>query len=268
LPTNPHSPTASASAHFVDVTEMAGNQISHEQHERMCNRYYWARPYVEGRDIAEVACGAGQGLGYLAQHAKSVLGGDISPEVLAGAQKTYGNAMRIEVFDAAKMPVADASLDTVLLFEAIYYLPDLDAFLTEVRRVLRPGGQLLIATANRELFDFVPSPFSQAYYSLRELDEVLTRHGFSCEFAGFVDVAQVSLRQRILRPIKSVASKLGLIPKSMAGKAWLKRLFFGELIAMPASILERPVPYTPPTPLAKGTAVTNFKVIYCAAKLV
>lgn len=267
LPTLDKEGASGSHAHFVGVTEMAGNKISHEQLERMCNRYYWARPFVQGRDIAEVACGAGQGLGYLAQHAKSVLGGDISAEVLAPAQCAYGDTLRIEVFDAAAIPVADHSLDAILLFEAIYYLPDLDAFLAEARRALRPSGTLLIATANRELFDFVPSPFSQRYYSLRELNDILTRHGFDCDFAGFVDVAQVSLRQRVLRPIKSIAAKLGLIPKSMAGKEWLKRLFFGELIEMPLSILDTPLPYTAPTPLARDQAVPNYKVIYCAATL-
>lgn len=251
---------------FVDVTEIAGQMISAEQLDRMCNRYYWARQFVEGRDMVEAGCGAGQGLEYLALHARSVAAGDISAEVLQRARTTYGDRFDLRVFDAASMPWVDGSFDAVLLFEAIYYLPDVDAFLREVKRVLRPGGYLLIATANKDLYDFVPSPFSVAYYGVEELSRLAGKHGFSAEFWGYVDTAKVSARQRILRPVKSIASRLGLIPKTMGSKELLKRLFFGRLVQMPASILDAPVEYVEPTRLAGDRADKRFKVIYCAAR--
>lgn len=253
---------------FVDVTEIAGQMISAEQLERMCNRYYWARQFVEGRDIVEAGCGAGQGLGYLALCARTVVAGDISEEVLERAKATYGETVELKVFDAAAMPWPDASFDVVLLFEAIYYLPDVGAFFREVNRVLRPGGYLLIATANKDLYDFVPSPFSVAYYGVPELGALARSYGFSPEFWGFVDIGSVSVRQRILRPLKSVASRLGLIPKTMAGKELLKKLFFGRLVPMPASILDTPIDYVEPTPLPADRADRRFKVIYCAARSV
>ncbi len=251
---------------FVDVTEIAGQMISAEQLDRMCNRYYWARQFVEGRDLVEAGCGAGQGLDYLALHARSVSAGDISAEVLQRARGTYGDRFDLRVFDAAAMPWGDGSFDAVILFEAIYYLPDVDAFMREVKRVLRPGGYLLVATANKDLYDFVPSPFSVDYYGVEELARLAGKHGFSAEFWGYVDTATVSARQRILRPVKSVASRLGLIPKTMGSKELLKRLFFGRLVKMPASILEAPVKYVEPTRLPADRADKRFKVIYCAAR--
>lgn len=257
----------SDTARFVDVTEIAGQKISGEQLQRLCHRYYWAGTYAEGRDVVEAACGAGQGLGYLKQHARSVAGGDISAEVLARAQETYGDAIELKVFDAAAMPYPDASFDVVMLFEAIYYLPDVDAFMAEVKRVLRPGGHLLIATANKDLYDFNPSPFSVRYYGVVELGELCRRHGFDADFRGYVDVTKVSLRQRVLRPIKSLAARLGLIPKTMGGKEFLKKLFFGSIVDMPRSILDTPQPYEPPVALRAGVLDRRFKVIYCAARL-
>jgi ubiquinone/menaquinone biosynthesis C-methylase UbiE len=123
---------------FKDVTEMTGEEISGEQLQRMCNRYYWAGDYARDRDVIEVACGAGAGLGYLASLARSVQGCDIAEEVLEPARRHYGTRIRIDTADAAKLPYADASADVVILFEAIYYLPSADAFIEEVRRVLRP----------------------------------------------------------------------------------------------------------------------------------
>jgi SAM-dependent methyltransferase len=90
-------------AHFEEVTELAGQKISAEQLERTCNRYYWARSFVENRDVLEAGCGAGQGLGYLANYAKSVVAGDISAEVMSRAQATYGDAIDLKVFDATSI---------------------------------------------------------------------------------------------------------------------------------------------------------------------
>lgn len=254
-------------AHFADVTELAGQKISAEQLERTCNRYYWARTFVENGDVLEAGCGAGQGLGYLAKHARSVVAGDISAEVMARAQETYSNEIDLRVFDATSIPWPDQSFDSLLLFEAIYYLPDVDAFFEEARRVLRPGGYLLIATANKDLYDFNPSPFSVRYYGVKELGELCDRHGFKSKFWGFVDLSQVSLRQRILRPLKSIASRLGLIPKTMGGKELFKKIFFGTMVDMPASILDTPVDYVEPTTVPGGRPDNRHKVIYCAARL-
>lgn len=262
-----NSATGSDTAHFADVTELAGQKISAEQLERTCNRYYWAKTFVENGDVLEVGCGAGQGLGYLARHARSVVAGDISAEVMSRAQETYGDAIELRVFDATSIPWPDQSFDVLLLFEAIYYLPDVDAFFEEARRVLRPGGHLLIATANKDLYDFSPSPFSVRYHGVKELGDLCDRHGFESGFWGFVDVSTVSLRQRILRPIKSMASQLGLIPKTMGGKELLKKLFFGTMVDMPASILDARVEYVEPTPIPAGRPDTRHKVIYCMARL-
>lgn len=264
--TSEQSGDSAGNDHFVNVTEVDG-RISEEQLERMCNRYYWARQFIEGKDVLEVACGAGQGLGYLAQHARFVAGGDISPQVLAAARATYGDTIETRVFDAAQMPYPDGSFDVVLLFEAIYYLPDIDAFFKEARRVLRPGGEVLIATANKDLFDFVPSPYSVAYYGVQELGAMFDRHGFDTRFWGFIDTSTVSVRQRLLRPVKAAASRLGLMPKTMAGKELLKKLFFGSLVDMPKSILDTPLEYREPTDLTPGEPTTRHKVIYCRARL-
>lgn len=253
--------------HFVDVTEMAGQKVSAEQLMRTCHRYYWARSFVEGKDVLEAACGSGPGLGYLKEHARSVKAGDISAEVLQRARATYGDSIQLDVFDAAKMPYPAASFDAVLLFEAIYYLPDAGAFLEEAKRVLRSGGHVLIVTANKDLYDFNPSPFSTRYYGAADLSALCRKHGFTAALWGYVDVTQVSLRQKILRPIKRAAASLGLIPKTMGGKELLKRLVFGSMVDMPGSILEKPHDYAEPATIPADRPDTRHKVLYCAARL-
>jgi SAM-dependent methyltransferase len=253
---------------FADVTEMAGQKVSSEQLLRTCHRYYWAKDYVAGKEIAEVACGAGPGLGYLAQTAANVRAGDISKEVLDCARAVYAGAIELAEFDASATPYASGSLDALLLYEALYYLPDADAFMTEAARVLRPGGALLIATANKDLFDFTPSAYSTEYFGVAELAALCARHRFDARFFGYLDVQKVSMRQRLLRPLKLVATRLGMVPKTMGGKQWLKRVFFGEMVDMPSSIIETPQPYEEPVELSQSEADRRHKVIYCAAKKV
>lgn len=250
---------------FVSLTEIAGDDVTEEQVGRLARRYYWAGRFCENKDVLEVACGSGQGVGFLASKAKSMTAGDYTPSLLKTARQHYGDRFTFKQFDAQEMPFDDGVFDVVVLFEALYYIPDVERFFKECRRVLRPGGCLLIATANKDLFDFNPSPHSHSYLGVVELEMDLRQHGFSTTFFGDTPVDEVSARQRVLRPVKAMASRLGLIPKSMAGKKLLKRLVFGGLVKMPPEVTGTTSPDVPPNPLSNGRADTSHKVIYCAA---
>lgn len=252
---------------YVSVTEIAGDEVSREQVQRICNRYYWAGQYCKGMDVLEVACGTGQGLGYLAKLARSLTAGDYSEEILEIARRHYQTRLDLKQFDAQDMPFEDNSFDVVILFEAIYYIPDAQKFVSECRRILRPGGKVLIATANKDLYDFNPSPYTYKYYGAVGLNKLFEDQGFFVEFFGDTPVAQLSVRQKFLRPIKKLASTLHIIPGSMKGKKFLKRIMFGQLVEMPAEIDEDMVEYHPPVPISHLNPDTKHKVIYCLATI-
>jgi SAM-dependent methyltransferase len=250
-------------AEFLGVTEIEGQRISREQLSRMCHRYHWAAQQCEGLDVLEVGCGAGQGLNILRRRSRSVVAGDYSPEVLEAAVTNFRD-IPLSVFGAESIPFPDGSFDRVLLFEALYYV-HAKAFFAEARRVLRPGGVLLLATANKDLYDFTPSPFTTRYLGTTELVCELKELGFEVELFGYIDTATVGLRQRILRPVKALASRLGLIPKTMRGKELLKKLFFGSMTEMPADLTDVDFDFTAPTPLPGSVPDTRHKVLYCRA---
>ncbi len=252
-------------AGFLNVTEIEGQRISQEQLDRMCHRYHWAADLSSGQDVLEVACGAGQGLEILRRKAGSLTAGDYSPEVLAVARRHFADSVPLSVFGAEEMPFPAESFDCVLLFEALYYINPPEAFFAEAARVLRKGGTLLITTANKDLYDFHPSPFAHRYLGVKELSHELGVAGFSSDMWGYLDTSKVSLRQRVLRPAKAAASRLGLMPKTMHGKEWLKKLFFGSMATMPSSLADIPFDYSPPRPLAANTEDKVHKVIYCRA---
>jgi ubiquinone/menaquinone biosynthesis C-methylase UbiE len=255
----------SSTAHFVDVTEISGDEVSAEQVERMCHRYLWAAEYCRGKDVVEAACGTGQGLGHLASLARSVSAGDYAAEILAVAQRHYGERIAMTTFDAADMPYPDASVDVVILFEALYYLPSADRFVEECLRVLRPGGAILTATANKDLYDFNASPHSHRSVGVRELNELFSAHGLSVDCFGFMKTDEISVRQKILRPIKKLAVQFDLIPETMRAKKILKRLVFGKLVPMPAEISQDMIDYVAPAPIPHDRPDGSHKVIYCVA---
>lgn len=252
---------------FRAQTEVAGEEVTQEQVDRMVRRYAWAGTYCAGKDVIEVACGSGQGLGHLLALSSSLRAGDVSPDFVSSVRRTYGDRFPVDVLDAHRLPYPDRTADVVLLFEAMYYLRSPDAFLAECARVLRPGGKVLLATANKDLYDFAPSPHSHRYHGAADLPGLLSPHGFSCRIFGDTPIAAVSMRQRLLRPVKKAAVSLHLMPSTMAGKRLLKRLVFGQMVAMPERIEIPPGQRFTWPEIPGGVPDHSHKVLLCEATL-
>lgn len=252
---------------YSTVTETPGVKASAEQIERLYHRYHFARQYCHGKDVLEAACGAGQGLGYIATVARSVTGTDIDGRCLAYARKAYADrpAIVIQQMDAQDPSFQDGSFDVIILYEAIYYLENPEIFVDNSCRMLRPGGVLLICSVNREWTGFNPSPYSRKYYSAKELHDLLkTRFAGVQLYAAFSDEPG-TLKEKLVFSLKRAAVALGIIPKTMKGKELLKRVFFGRLAPLPAEVREGMAAYAPPVPLRLDTPDNRHKVIYAVA---
>lgn len=252
---------------YSTVTETPGVKASAEQIERLYHRYHFAQQYCQGKDVLEAACGAGQGLGYMATVAKSITGTDIDEKCLAYARKTYVDRpdIVIQQMDAESTSFEDGSFDVVILYEAIYYLEHPDIFVGNCYRMLRKGGVLLICSVNREWTDFNPSPYSKRYYSAKELHDLLRARFADVQISAVFSDEPDSLKEKIVSLIKRTAVALHIIPKTMKGKELLKRVFFGRLAPLPAEVREGMASYTPPSPLRLDAPDLHHKVIYAVA---
>jgi ubiquinone/menaquinone biosynthesis C-methylase UbiE len=251
---------------YTAVTEATGNRITREALSMLYTRYAYAAEIGAGRDVLEVACGSGQGLGYLARKAKKVVGGDYTGGLVEEAQRHYQGRIPLLRLDAHAIPFRASSFDVVILYEAIYYLAQPDRFLEECRRVLRDKGTLLICTVNKEWPDFNPSPFSTRYFSSRELAGLLEKHQFDVELCGAFPVARESAKDRMLSVLKRAAVSLHLIPKTMRGKEILKRIFLGRLVALPDELQEGIADYRLPVPILSGVNSSQYKVLYAVCR--
>jgi ubiquinone/menaquinone biosynthesis C-methylase UbiE len=254
-----------ATTEFSSVTEVAGYNVTSEQIQRMYTRYRFASQFVNDKIVLEVACGSGQGLGYLARTAKKVIGSDIDEKILKPAIEHYKDRKNIELLklDAQQLPFPDSSFDVIMLYEAIYYLPEPNEFVKKAYRLLRRTGVLLICTANKELSDFNPSPHSYKYFSAKELSGLLKEYGFEkVDLFGDCPIKTGSPKAMLISLIKKVAVSLNLIPKTMKGKELFKKLFYGKLIPLPAEIENDAAEYTPPEPISQDSPDRRHKVIF------
>jgi SAM-dependent methyltransferase len=252
---------------FVDVTELAGNAISAEQLERVSHRYYWTIGYCRNKDVVEIGCGCGQGLGVLSSVAKSLEAGDYSGRILSLAQTHYRGRVRLRVFEKESLPFEDASKDVIILFEALYYIQDAAQFASECRRILRPGGRLLIATANKDLIDFSSSRRGHRYYGVLELTSLFRGAGFEVEIFGHVPVRSVMWQRMTLWPVKKLAEVCHVHPRTTANGWLLKRLSRGDLLVMPAELPAPAQPLVPPSKLSTNRPDPTHRVLYCCATL-
>ncbi len=132
------------------------------------HRYLFARQVCAGKVVLDIACGEGYGSSMLAQAARSVIGVDIAEEAIAHARKHYSAAnLGFKVGDCAAIPVADASVDVVVSFETIEHHDQHEEMMGEIRRVLRPGGLLILSSPER--FEYSERPGTKNDFHVHEL---------------------------------------------------------------------------------------------------
>ncbi|WP_088623784.1 class I SAM-dependent methyltransferase [Oceanicola sp. 22II-s10i] len=118
--------------HFAPITDAVGTGM--------------ARRFVQPTDtVLDLCCGQGTLTAQLAATGAAITGMDFSPEMLALARRAAPEAEIVEG-DAMAMPFADASFDRVLCNFGMMHIPDQPKALSEIRRVLKPGGGFAMAT--------------------------------------------------------------------------------------------------------------------------
>ena len=136
----------------------------------------------------------------LAQVARSALGVEIAPEAVRHSSRSYrADKLRYVVGDARALPCADAAFDIVTSFETIEHFAEHDRFMDEIRRVLRPGGQLIISTPDRDNYSPAENPANP--YHVQELTAAEFDALLRARFAEVSVLLQRPISGSVLLPI-------------------------------------------------------------------
>ncbi|MFN7880815.1 MAG: class I SAM-dependent methyltransferase [Sphingobacteriia bacterium] len=156
------------------------------------HRYEVVLPFVAPTDhILDIATGEGYGAAQMAEQAQSgrVIGADADMEALALAQAIYKSKSNL-VFqreDASRLSFADNSFDKIISFETLKHVTDYEAMLYELRRVLKPGGKLILSTPNFPINSptgVVTNPYHVKEFTLEELEVIMPNYFDAVQFWG------------------------------------------------------------------------------------
>lgn len=166
--------------------------------------YNFADKFTKNKRVLDYGCGSGYGSARIARNAIHVDAVDVAGDAIAYAQEHYA-ADNIAFHCCApdsRLPFPDQSFDTVLSFQVFEHIQKTEHYLSEIRRVLKPGGQLILATPDRST-RLLPwqSPWNRWHVreyntnSLRKSLEVIFPEVLIAHMSGRKDVIDVELRR-------------------------------------------------------------------------
>jgi SAM-dependent methyltransferase len=138
-----------------------------------------------GARVLDLGFGGGLTFAPLWHRGATVIGIDRATEMVAAAQARYADAVadgRLELHegDVRQLPLADGTVNRALSVNTIYFWPDLRAAFGELRRVLAPGGRLIVAIRDMT----VMQRLDPTVFTLRSTQEVAA----ALRDAGFTQV--------------------------------------------------------------------------------
>lgn len=250
---------------YTEITEQPGMLLSADQIHRFAQRYALAADMATNQRVLELACGAGGGLALIQQTAQAVVGLDCTWSVLTQARAAA--TVPLTQADAEHIPFAAASFDLLICFEALYYLDDYAGFLRECRRVLAPGGRILLCESNPEWHAFAPGELSTRYPRAAELVAALEQAGYrEIKLHGAIPAPPGVGRAALINRVRRLLIRTGIAHHLRRWAPQLMRVGYGQLYPLPAA-LDRGLARIwsdgmTLTPLARGEVDRIHRVIF------
>ncbi len=161
---------------MFSTTEITSNELISDNpiHQRLVKAYVEAAQRVQG-NLLEVGCGVGRGLKLMMEASDQYTAIDKNDKLIAQLQVQYPDLRFINQNIPPLSELADDQFDYVVSFQVIEHIPNDDAFVKEIHRVLKPGGKAIITTPNR-LLSLTRNPWHIREYTAEELRKLMGKY--------------------------------------------------------------------------------------------
>jgi len=188
------------------------------------HRYNEALLYINPDDIVlDIACGTGFGTDVIAGKTRSkVIGGDIAEDAIAECRSRWSKSnLEFRVLDGTRLDFPDQFFDKIVSFETIEHTGQYREMVAEFARVLKPGGQLVLSTPNRDVLspNGIVNPFHIQEFTYDELKQILA--------TSFPRV-QLSGQRNIRYDKKSLHRKTGKLFEKLFLSFGIRKLPYGH----------------------------------------
>lgn len=186
-------------------------------------RYKFAFKYCRDKKILDIACGTGYGSFLLADNCNAeVHGADISQKSISIARNSNAHPNIVyKVTDACDLPYTDNLFDIVISFETIEHIENQHKFLSELSRVLKPNGTLVISTPNRKVTRElgIHNKYHKKELTFSELDSLLKGNFQNIDYYGqrHVDAGPCTLKKivKIINNVPLLGVLRNLLPEKL-----------------------------------------------------
>ena len=161
------------------------HEVVYQWIARMLGRDSTDAPDLHGLRLLDAGCGEGYGADLCAAFGAAVTAVDYDETAIAHVARAYPRVEAVRA-NLAALPLPDDSFDAVMSLQVIEHLWNLGEFLTEIRRVLRPGGTVVVSTPNRPMFspglargEKPVNPFHVEEFDAEQVAGMLSHAGFT-----------------------------------------------------------------------------------------
>jgi ubiquinone/menaquinone biosynthesis C-methylase UbiE len=151
-------------------------------------RYNFVKKFVRDKVVLDLGCGIGDGTHELSKYAKKVVGVELDKERLKCAFNNFINTnISYLIMDGCSLGFADNVFDVVASLEVIEHLVKQDKFLSEIKRVLKDSGIVIISTPNKEVVRIEGTRSNPSHireFTFKEFETILRSYFNSTEFYG------------------------------------------------------------------------------------
>ncbi len=168
----------------VFTTEITSESIPSDNpiHQRLLKAYVLAQDFVHG-EVLEVGCGEGRGIDLIIDKCKSYTAIDKIEPVIDQLRKKYPFGKFLSGNIPPLTQFSNNSFDRIFSFQVIEHIEDDHLFLSEINRILKPGGIALITTPNRPR-SLSRNPWHTREYTAQELTDLAKKYFSSVEMKG------------------------------------------------------------------------------------